>query len=93
MDTINSEVLSALGFRHEEFPDGWFWYLHPETERDILALSIALGMAGSEADALPDTVILQCDDTLTNWSYVYGPEVGSLSVAEAEDILSLLGTK
>ena len=84
---VNAEKLKALGFSHQQFPDGWFWFIQPVEYEKAVALAQAMEFMAEEADDLPDTIILQCDDTFTNWSYVYGPEVGSLT---EEDALSIL---
>lgn len=46
---ISIERLRALHFRHEQFPDGWFWYLEPDSnetglrKKDFLRLEIPGG--------------------------------------------------
>lgn len=87
---VTKELLEQLGFQHSQFPDGWFWYLSPDTDEGIRELGMALGFIQSDVDELPDTIILQCEDTITAWDYVYGPEVGPLTAEAAETVLARL---
>lgn len=89
---ISIERLRALHFRHEQFPDGWFWYLEPDSNETGLRkkISCALGYPEDVDEDIADTIILQVDDALQNWQYVYDADVGSLSVEEAERVLSAI---
>lgn len=87
---VNADTLIKCGFRHQQFPDGWFWFIQPETNEGALKLAQAMGFITDDLDELPDTIILQCEDSFKNWSYVYGPEVGTMTDEEAVDILRRL---
>lgn len=85
---ITQALLQQLGFKHEKFPDGWFWFLNPQDEVGMLRLSKAMGFEETIAADLPDTIILQVDDALEIWNYVYGAEVGNLNNNVAVAVLS-----
>lgn len=54
----SKELLQRLNFQHKEFPDGWFWFLQPEDDDEMLLLSKAMGFMETIAVDLPDTIIL-----------------------------------
>lgn len=92
MEEITKHRLKALNFKHEQFPDGWFWYLEPDSSETELRkkLSYALGYAEDVDEDIADTIILQVDDTLQNWQYIYDADAGPLSVEDAEQVLSAI---
>ena len=90
---ITQALLRQLGFKHEKFPDGWFWFLNPQDEVGMLRLSKAMGFEETIAADLPDTILLQVDDALEIWQYVYGAEVGNLNNDEAVAVISDLLNK
>lgn len=85
---IDTKVLEACGFVHEEFPDGWFWHINPAPDsREAKIIGKALGFSETDADEWTDTIIFQMSDEGI-WSYVFGGDVGQLASEEAESILS-----
>lgn len=76
---ITTTVLKSAGFKHEEFPDGWFWVFKPTDAEERVKLSNILGYQQTASDFVPNTIIVQTDGTLTDWQYAYGPDYGEMS--------------
>ena len=89
---ITEKLLGELGFQHQEYPDGWFWVLMPKPgDESYKALYEALGYTEFDMmEVAEDTAILQCDDSLANWSYVLGTDVGSMEAEAVEKVLHRL---
>ena len=86
---ITTEMLEKYGFKHEKFPDGWFWHTEPDT-KVRLKLSKILGYQASSLEDIPDDFIIQTDDSLIDWQFVYGADVGSMSYKEVVETLNYL---
>lgn len=85
---INEKTLLLCGFVHEQFPDGWFWYIRPAPDsQEAKIIGKALGFSEIDSDAWPDNIILQMSDEGV-WTYVFGVDVGQLAAEEAESILN-----
>lgn len=75
MDTLVSR-LEWLGFKYEEFPDGWFWHLSPKTVGGKIRLAKALGLEDVVKNGPPDTVVLRANKDGSDWDYFFGDEGG-----------------
>ena len=85
---INEKTLLLCGFVHEQFPNGWFWYIRPAPDsQEAKIIGKALGFSEIDSDAWPDNIILQMSDEGV-WTYVFGVDVGQLAAEEAESILN-----
>lgn len=90
MEKFFSDILSGIGFKFEEFPDGYFWHLSPKDNFKKIELAIAIGFDDYDEYDPPDTVILQCNAEFENWQYVCDADYGSLSTNEATKIIEKL---
>lgn len=85
---ISAELLLQNGFSHEQFPDGWFWYIRLSEEDPRFApVAHALGYTNLDLMELSDTLLIQCDDKLSNWMMVFGPDVGPIEESEVHAVL------
>lgn len=87
---ITKDLLIQCKFKYEEFPDGFFWHLSPQDEKGKTRLARAIGLCQYDSYDYPDTVILQCDERLQNWTYVCDGYVDQLNQSEVEIILQEL---
>ena len=65
-------LLTKLGFKHQEYPDGWFWYIMPSVgTAEFVALATALGYDHLDLQCIPDCcAIFQCNDKFEDWQHV-----------------------
>ena len=91
-EKISVGLLKSLGFSRQQYPDGWFWVLTPKPEEPgFVALYRVLGYTELDVIELDgDEAIIQCTDDLADWSYVIGPDVGTLAGNEVQAILYYL---
>ena len=82
--------LKNLGFKHDQFSDGAFWYICPDNKQTKTWLAKAIGGEDAVWDGPPDDVILQVSDDMANWSYVCGNNAGQLDIIDALQILKTL---
>lgn len=87
---ITKDLLTQCKFKYEEFPDGFFWYLSPQDDNEKTRLARAIGLCQYDEYDCPDTVILQCDSSFQNWTYVCDGNVDQLNQEEIENILQEL---
>lgn len=90
MKNVTSNILRRLGFKYDEFSDGYFWHFTPSDDFGKLKLANAMGFSDYDQYDPPDTVILQCDTDFKNWQYVCDGDYGNLSNEEALEIISLM---
>lgn len=90
MFIITPELLQTIGFKYDKFPDGFFWHITASTDAEKVRLSKALGMAEDVVEDIPDDVIIQTDDGLTDWQYVYGADAGPMTYKGVVECISYL---
>ena len=60
---ITTTMLKSAGFKHEEFPDGWFWVFKPTDAEERVKLSNILGYQET-ASSSSMTNNLPCDKAI-----------------------------
>lgn len=82
--------LEKLGFKHEQFPDGWFWHLSPQSDEAKMRLAKILGIAEDFWDGPPDCILVQVAADLKTWSYYSDVNFGMLTEQDAMEVLDKL---
>lgn len=88
---ITTAILQSKGFSHEEFPDGWYWFIKPvaDTEQSKYVAE-ALGYESLDVAMVDDEIIVQVDDSLEHWSFVFGSDSGDMEIETAQQLLAQL---